>query len=607
MKRSTQAVMLVALVTAVTWANTNYEAGANWAKQNQGQGTGAINGFDPGAAIPGYTTNPAEKGYYGGVTSPGVDLSAPGMSALNNSEAGKAITGSILNTPADNKPSMDAPFIAAGTDMQARADSVTNASFDGCQAQNATFSEFTTHTCNRDVKVDQYCTRTATITGDWSEAWEIRYVTASPDSFSFQSEGKNARFSFMSPMTGTVMQATLQVWVAPNRYLWNLPTSFMNTQFNLQGSTSIALSAAGMTLSEGQLVSGVAQGTTANAANLFNTQFVQEKSSTFTLVMVMNVKVRVFNPRVVWSESCPFSKAEGALSGSQCIEPGSTKTVYVEGKPYSLTEACWQWKDTYLTQSDSEGNCGEYIHNAACTVSRSQCADTVDGLCINQQITYSCENKITGSGMLCGGQFFCTDGSCAQAATGTNNMFGQAVSSLAAVAAAGKDVSELNNLDVRAFTGESQSCKKFAAGFSNCCKDSGWGLDVGLSSCSSDEKALGKAKEKKITVYVGEYCSKKVLGVCLEKKRGYCVFGSKLARIVQEQGRRDQLGIGFGSGDSPDCRGITVNELQRVNFGVMDFSDFYHDLEENAALPEDNALLEKARQILAGKTTGGSR
>ncbi|WP_187641478.1 conjugal transfer protein TraN, partial [Escherichia coli] len=88
-----------------------------------------------------------------------------------------------------------------------------------------------------------------------------------------------------------------------------------------------------------------------------------------------------------------------------------------------------------------------------------------------------------------------------------------------------------------AFTGEAKFCRKAAAGFSNCCKDGGWGQDVGLAKCNSEEKALGKAKDNKLTVSVGEFCSKKVLGVCLQKKRSYCQFDSKLAQIVQQQGR----------------------------------------------------------------------
>jgi conjugal transfer mating pair stabilization protein TraN len=46
------------------------------------------------------------------------------------------------------------------------------------------------------------------------------------------------------------------------------------------------------------------------------------------------------------------------------------------------------------------------------------------------------------------------------------------------------------------------------------------------------------------------------------EKRSYCQFDSKLAQIVQQQGRNGQLHIGFGGASSPDCRGITVAELQ---------------------------------------------
>lgn len=115
--------------------------------------------------------------------------------------------------------------------------------------------------------------------------------------------------------------------------------------------------------------------------------------------------------------------------------------------------------------------------------------------------------------MVCGGDVFCLDGECDKAQSGQSNDFAEAVSQLAALAAAGKDVAALNGVDVRAFTGQAKFCKKAAAGYSNCCKDSGWGQDIGLAKCSSDEKALAKAKSNKLTVSVGEFCSKKVLGV----------------------------------------------------------------------------------------------
>lgn len=237
------------------------------------------------------------------------------------------------------------------------------------------------------------------------------------------------------------------------------------------------------------------------------------------------------------------------------------------------------------------------MKNTACTLSSRQCAfSSEEGTCLHEYATYSCETRTSGKQMICGGDVFCLDGECDKATSGKSNDFGQAVSELAALAAAGKDVAALNGVDVRAFTGKAKFCKKFAAGFSNCCKDSGWGQDVGLARCSSEEKALAKAKKDKLTVSIGEFCSKKVLGICLEKKRSYCQFDSKLAQIVQQQGRNGQLHIGFGGASSPDCRGITTAELQGIDFNKLDFTNFMDDLMKNQKIPENDVLTNKTKE-----------
>ena len=119
---------------------------------------------------------------------------------------------------------------------------------------------------------------------------------------------------------------------------------------------------------------------------------------------------------------------------------------------------------------------------------------------------------------------------------------------------------------------------------------------MGLALCSSEEKERAKAKKDKLTVSIGEFCSKKVLGICLEKKRSYCQFDSKLAQIVQQQGRNGQLHIGFGGVSSPDCRGITVEELQRIDFNMLDFTNFMDDLMKNQKIPENDVLTNKTRE-----------
>jgi conjugal transfer mating pair stabilization protein TraN len=93
------------------------------------------------------------------------------------------------------------------------------------------------------------------------------------------------------------------------------------------------------------------------------------------------------------------------------------------------------------------------------------------------------------------------------------------------------------------------------------------------------------------------------------EKQVYCVFDGKLARIIQEQGRRDQLGVKFGSGDSPNCRGITVPELQSIDFDKINFSDFYEDLMKNQKIPDTSTQVKQIKDRIAAQVNqqGGGK
>ncbi|EKI4890857.1 type-F conjugative transfer system mating-pair stabilization protein TraN [Salmonella enterica] len=600
MKRMLPLFLLLAAGQAQADSNSDYRAGSDFAHQIKGQGTGSIRNFNPQESIPGYNANPDETKYYGGVTAGGDSgLKNDGTTQWATGETGKTITESFMNKPKDIL-SPDAPFIEKGRDVVNRADSIVGNTGQQCSAQEINRSEFTNYTCERDTTVEEYCTRTATITGDWRETTEVRTYTLT--AFSFSRSGKQIVFSVAVPEAGTISSASLNV--ITQNYLWNSRAGFMNTIFNMTWGSTITLGGAtGMMLSKGQILSGTSCSGNGSCTGTLDDRIFNELTSgrtTFTLTLVMQVKDREWIPRVEWVESCPFNKADGVLKGTECSEPGGTKTGVMEGKPWSLTEACWAYRDKYVTQSADNGTCQAYVDNPACTLATRQCAFySGEGTCLHEYATYSCESKTSGKVMICGGDVFCLDGECDKAQSGKSNDFGEAVSQLAALAAAGKDVAALNGIDVRAFTGQAKFCKKAAAGYSNCCKDSGWGQDIGLAKCSSDEKALAKAKTNKLTVSVGEFCSKKVLGVCLEKKRSYCQFDSKLAQIVQQQGRNGQLHISFGSSKHPDCRGITVDELQQIKFDQLDLTNFYEDLMNNQKIPDSGALTEKVKEQIA--------
>ncbi|WP_150140441.1 conjugal transfer protein TraN [Candidatus Enterovibrio escicola] len=183
---------------------------------------------------------------------------------------------------------------------------------------------------------------------------------------------------------------------------------------------------------------------------------------------------------------------------------------------------------------------------------------------------------------ICGSQLVCPDGQCTsefgQEYDSSHDAFKKAATALAVADEISKQL-DLDNLMV--FKGESKACNKKAAGFSNCCKDSGWGADIGLASCSNEEKELGLMKEAKRVHFVGDYCAKKVFGACIRKKYVYCTYPSKLSKILMEQGNA-QVGRGYGGAKNPDCKGFTLTELENLNFDEMDLSAFYSDVMSNA-------------------------
>ena len=65
--------------------------------------------------------------------------------------------------------------------------------------------------------------------------------------------------------------------------------------------------------------------------------------------------------------------------------------------------------------------------------------------------------------------------------------------------------------------------------------------------------------------------------MCIKKAQSYCCFGSMLSRIIQEQGR-NQIGLNLGSAESPNCRGLTVEEMQRLDFTQIDFTEYTQEL-----------------------------
>jgi conjugal transfer mating pair stabilization protein TraN len=95
-----------------------------------------------------------------------------------------------------------------------------------------------------------------------------------------------------------------------------------------------------------------------------------------------------------------------------------------------------------------------------------------------------------------------------------------------------------------------------------------------IYSCEQSEYQLDAKKQLKVCHDLGSYCDKSssILGLCLVRKESYCCYNSPLARILNEQ-IKPQLGLDFGTPQTPNCAGIKVSDLSRVNWNNVNLSE----------------------------------
>ena len=180
------------------------------------------------------------------------------------------------------------------------------------------------------------------------------------------------------------------------------------------------------------------------------------------------------------------------------------------------------------------------------------------------------------AGGSCGSVRWCVGAGCESVAGQANTGFVNATTRLNMAIELGGE--EFDRDDMRFFKGKRKACTIRLFGLANCCKNTG--LLVGLADCSAEEQELAKERNGGNTHYLGKYCSKRTFfGFCIRRARAWCVFGSKLGRILQEQGR-SQLGVGWGS-----CRGLTVAEIEGIDFERLDLSEFTDNLMDGGTEP----------------------
>lgn len=264
-----------------------------------------------------------------------------------------------------------------------------------------------------------------------------------------------------------------------------------------------------------------------------------------------------------------------------CLESNQTKLI--DGAP--VTRPCWGDEKTYSCVSSTSSNCGPLIA-AHCTNTKSACMASTLNHCDVMSKTFECIDKTCFEDKeVCPESALCVDGSCDKSEIEESDDVNEGVSRLGVLGATSEEVYK-TQADSRAkvlFKGEYQECESYILGARNCCTDNGF---LELIHCPADMQVLQRAKFDHRVVMLGHY-KHHLLGTT---RYGHCVFPTRIAEIIQTQGRLQQLHISFGDAENPDCRGVTPEELERIDFKQLDLKEVVEELKNKKLLPESSDI-----------------
>jgi len=266
---------------------------------------------------------------------------------------------------------------------------------------------------------------------------------------------------------------------------------------------------------------------------------------------------------------------------------------------------CWEYSYAKTCDYPSKNNCSQYDHCYLVAFRECLLKDSINN-CVNQMKEFSCkrwetryinkdkvryglEDREGEEQLICKG-IPCIDGNCIDKRFDSNNEMLDSVSRLSAIS----QMKEAGEPNTQLFAGYHAHCSKKAVDYSNCCSltsnNNNWGHNLG-ARCSQDEKHLIEQRKKNLCVYLGKV-NKQTLGVNTVVKHNWCCFGNMLNKVIQVEGRK-QLSMSFGTAKSPNCRGLTLDELLKLDFDRMDFAEFEAEILKTMKLPNKGDI--KAR------------
>jgi hypothetical protein len=127
-----------------------------------------------------------------------------------------------------------------------------------------------------------------------------------------------------------------------------------------------------------------------------------------------------------------------------------------------------------------------------------------------------------------------------------------------------------------------------------------------IDGCSDEDKTTRQKRRKHLCVDVGSRCHREVpvVGWCWERHYASCCFNSLLAKLINDQGRRqileaqmagrlsppdaarslfsageNNINRRFGTGERPNCLGFSLDQMRLIDFSQLDLTPFLATLD----------------------------
>ena len=300
-----------------------------------------------------------------------------------------------------------------------------------------------------------------------------------------------------------------------------------------------------------------------------------------------------------------FEKVRGNvcnLGKTECVKGPETRCFYGKGFP----KDCWRQQVAVLcpVETPETNTCAELRKKGCHQLSEHCVKSAANGQCVKWEKRYRCPAQSSET-INCGhDKIHNIDGGSLVGKSEQFNDMAGSLTQLQVLSEMKKDVQNITSLNqkITAFKGQCNRCKKNICEnvLYDCCAIQGLAMDLNLVRCNPEERQLAVMRAEGKCHYVG--CTpNQFMGMWTSSDTHvYCCYPSPLIAYLQKEARK-QLGKGFGTPQSPDCEGLSMDEIGRVDFSKMDLSPVFEDVLRKARTNKSGPDLSNVKERMEQK------